>query len=227
MKKFIAFLLVLVILCCCLTACENTDDNDSEDNVSSSIDTSQKDESKNETDSSDKKDDNEFKVTDTIYNENSSGIMGAAYLSLPKISTMYRGAGQVAPQGDDTLILLGGQHLETKISVNKVEEVFNEFIDQPIDVLNKYRRIDFRDHAFNIETSDIVTINDYTMCKHTGTHTYTHDGVAGEMNFVAYITQLKSNGAYVYWIVIDESDDQSQFEKIDEYATKIAKSLHE
>ncbi|MBQ8164632.1 MAG: hypothetical protein IJZ94_02280, partial [Clostridia bacterium] len=58
-------------------------------------------------------------------------------------------------------------------------------------------------------------------------HTYTHDGVAGSMSFVAYITQLKSNDAYVYWIVLDESETQSQYDKINECAKKIAESLHE
>ncbi len=180
----------------------------------------------NEENNSNQIDFNNWGVPDSINTENSSGIMGTAYIHLPEVASMRRGAGQVADQSDDTLIILGGQHLESPIVTN-LKEVLSTFISQPVDVLSKYRRVDYKNFAFNVETSEMVKINDYDMCKYTGTHTYTYNGEPGSMKFVAYATQLKENGAYVYWMVIDETEDQSMTNTIMEHATNMAYTFHE
>ena len=232
MKKIIYCLIIALVICLSATACGENQDKD----VSSAKSTVQQEtetpgntenNEDSEPDTSASPVDEEYTVEDSISTSNSSGKLGVGYILLPEVASMLRGAGQVADQSDDTLILLGGQHLEQSFSADKLENVFVEYLFQPIDVLSKYRRVDYKDYAFEIEGSEIVEINDYTMCKHTGTHTYTHDGVAGSMSFVAYITQLKSNDAYVYWIVLDESETQSQYDKINDCAKKIAESLHE
>ncbi len=179
-----------------------------------------------------KEDKEEFDVTkwgvdDSISTENANGVMADVYIKLPELSSMRRGAGQVADQSDDTLILMGGQHLEQSPNINSLKDVLSAYISQPIDVLEKYRRVDWQNYAFNIESSEITQINNYTMCKYVGNHTFTYNGEPGSMKFVAYATQLKSNGAYVYWMVLDESEGQSLTKTIEDYAYKMALSLSE
>lgn len=90
-----------------------------------------------------------------------------------------------------------------------------------------YRGLTYSDFAFQVTTTESATIKGYEMCKFEGVHTFAIDGVAQTMNFVAYATQLKANGAYVYWMVLDETTDQSLGNTIAEHAYNMALSFAE
>lgn len=224
MKRLLVIVLSLLLLCFCLTACGGDKESGKETSTNS---TSQNEIVTNDTENSDVKVEETYKIDDSIDTENSSGVMGTAYIKLPELASMRRGQGQVVDQSNDMLILMGGQHLETTITSNAIEEVLNDFFVQPIDVLSKYRRVDYQNYKFTISDTENVSINDYQMCKYKGEHTFTNNGEDGKMNYVAFVAKLKSNDAYVYWIVLDESIEQNQSKDIDTCATKIAESLHE
>lgn len=223
-KKVIIGIITLVVIigaviCLVLMAGNNKE--------SSIIDT--KEETKKEETNIKKEEKNNIEtwgVEDSIFTENANGLMATLYIKLPEFTSMRRGAGQVADQSDDTLILMGGQHLESP-TVSSLKDVLSTYISQPIDVLSKYRRVDWQNYAFNIENTEIVKINGYEMCKYVGNHTYTYNGDPSSMNFVAYATQLKTNGAYVYWMVLDESENQSLTSTIEDYAYKMALTVKE
>lgn len=232
MKKIISIILVLVMVCACLTACTGSK-NENDVNSSSKNELQQDDTNNGRDKDSESSNDGIFDVLDVIHTESLDRVFGSAYINLPQVASMSKGMGNVAEQNDKTLILFSGEHgddFSTEAHSGKytLENVFSVFLEQPISILSHYRRVDNTDYAFEIETSELVEINGYKMCKHTGKHTYkAADRGDLSLKYVAYITNLKSNNAYVYWIVLDESEDQSQGAKIDEYATKIAKSLRE
>ena len=224
MKRLLVIVISLLLLCFCLTACGGDKEPGKETSTNS---TSQDEVINTDIEDSNVKVEEIYKIDDSINAENSSGVMGTAYIKLPELASMRRGQGQVVEQSNDMLILMGGQHLETTITSNVIEEVLNDFFVQPIDVLSKYRRVDYQNYKFSISDTENMTINDYQMCKYKGEHTFTNNGENGKMNYVAFVAKLKSNDAYVYWIVLDESTEQNQSKDIDMCATKIAESLHE
>lgn len=220
MKKILIFILSITFTIA-LTSCTNN----SESNVNKETGNTATETENAATVASDLS--KEWGISDSIVTENEDGVLSRAYIRLPEVASMMRGPGRVATQNDETLILMCGQHLEQSPEVKDMTDVLNAYKSQPIDVLSKYRRWGYDNFDFTVEKSEITEINGYTMCKYNGTHTFTYEGTKGSMNFAAYATQLHTNGAYVYWIVIDESKDQSQSDKINDYAEKMAYSLGE
>ena len=81
---------------------------------------------------------------------------------------------------------------------------------------------------FTIENKQSAgTINGYEMYKFVGTHSFKYEDKVYNYKYVAYSTQQKKNGAYIYWLVQDESQDQTLYSTIEEYAYKMALSLRE
>lgn len=90
----------------------------------------------------------------------------------------------------------------------------------------------YSEGAFVADTTEIVEINGYEMCRFTATHTYnTRDSkwnlVPMTQQCAGYITRLKNNGGVVYWIVVDESEDQSLGDLLIPHADSMAQSLWE
>ena len=69
------------------------------------------------------------------------------------------------------------------------------------------------------------------MCKIKGKHSYTcvdtktKEQLLVEMNYVGYATFVKANDAVIFWIVMDETENQSKSKEIELYADRIAESL--
>ena len=227
MKRIICVLLCVLMLAVCMVACQKA--QPVQDGTEKAVNAETQNETKSEApvDESDPDYANDFKVGDIIYTENSKGVMCDAKIRLPQLASVRCGAGQVVENSNDTMILMGGQHLETELTTNDVDKVLNDFFPYSVDAISKFRPYDYSNYAFSISTTEPVTINGYSMCKYTGTHTYTYMNNPETINYVAYTTQLKGNGAFAYWIVLDVSKDQSLNALIDEYATKIAYTFSE
>ena len=60
-----------------------------------------------------------------------------------------------------------------------------------------------------------------------GTFSFDEDDDHYEYQYVVYVTQLKSNGAYAYWVVYDVSEDQSKGNLIKEHAYNMAQTFRE
>lgn len=158
-----------------------------------------------------------------------------AYIKFPTLSGITEGTGKIAYQKDKTLVILDAEHKDVfpNITANSCEDVFPAYFEQTKSIIDAYRQMDYDNFEFNISNKETITVNGYEMCKYTGKHTFTIDTYSDEgtidceMNFVAYATKLNGNDAYVYWMVLDESEDQSLTKIIEEYADKMAKTLWE
>lgn len=158
-----------------------------------------------------------------------------AWIKFPTLSGITRGTGKVAYQKDKTLVLFDGERQtgSPELVGGKIENVLPAYFEQANVIMDAYRQMNWSDFDFKVNSKEVMTINGYEMCKYTGKHTSTFKDVNTfeteniEMNFVAYATKLKGNDAVVYWIVIDESEDQSLGKTIEEYAKNMAYTLHE
>ena len=149
------------------------------------------------------------------------------YINFPTYTGIPKGGGLISYDDLGTLIIVESQHLTTDINVTNVDDVLPAYFEQTKVILDLYRNSAFDDFEFEITSKKHTTINGYEMCKYTGIHSFTYDGNKQTMNFVAYSAQLKTNGAYVYWMVLDETDDQSLSKTIDSHAYNMALSLRE
>lgn len=158
-----------------------------------------------------------------------------AWIKFPTLSGITRGTGKIAYQKDKTLVIFDSENKEVfpNITANHCEDVFPAYFEQTKAIIDAYRQMNWNDFNFKVNSEEVMTINGYEMCKFTGKHTSTFKDVNTfeieniEMNFVAYATKLKGNDAVVYWMVIDESEDQSLGKTIEEYAKNMAYTLHE
>ena len=186
-----------------------------------------------------KEDKEEFDVTKWGVQESIVSVkndkFGSAYIKFPTLSGITRGTGKLAYQKDETLVILDAEHKEVfpNITANSFEDVFPAYFEQTRAIIDAYRQMNYDNFEFSVSEKETVIVNGYEMCKFKGKHTYTVKDVNTfeieniEINYVAYATQLKTNGAYVYWMVLDESEDQSLTKTIEDYAYKMALSLKE
>ena len=158
-----------------------------------------------------------------------NGKMSNVYIKFPTLSGINRGSGKIAYQTDDSLVIFDKEKNSGSPAVpgDTVDNVFPAYFEQTIDVMDGYRNQDFDNFDFTVEEKESVEINGYEMCKYTGKHTYTYQDEPMEISYVAYATKLNANGAYVYWMVIDDSDDQSLTKTIEKHADKMATTLSE
>lgn len=78
-----------------------------------------------------------------------------------------------------------------------------------------------------IDTTEMVDINEYEMCRQTGTLKMTLGDENEDSKFVSYATKLKGNDAYVYFVILDRTDDQSRGQDMLDDALKMAITLKE
>lgn len=224
MKKTVLGLLCAILILgvsvgCGQQATEETPNN----NNSTNTENNSKEEQKEPTVNLD-----DWGVQDKITTRKNNNTI-TAWIKFPTLSGIVEGTGKLAYQKDKTLVIFDAEHKEVfpNLSANSCDEVFPTYFEQTKAIIDAHRQMTWDNFDFKINSKETMTINDYEMCKYTGTHTFTFQGEADSMSFVAYATKLKGNDAIVYWMVIDESEDQSLGKTIEEYAKKMAYTLHE
>lgn len=222
MKKTITFLLLISLLCLTLTACSN-DNKQKTSNINTSEQVSE-----NQSANNSNVEEAEWGVPEsrlTIRNN----IETRAYIKFPFLAGIIKGPGLVAYQTDGSLVFLSTEmdYKEPDINDRKSENIFPAYFEKTIDMMSAYRRIDHENFNFEISSKENVKINDYEMCKYKGLHTFTVKGEEKSISYVAYATKLKANDAVVYWMVLDDTEDQSLGSVIESHADKMAESLHE
>lgn len=167
-------------------------------------------------------------VWDSDYMFNDEYYEQLVRIKFPHLVGIGCGTGKVAYQKDDSLVIWDGQlGYDSPAVEGGVENVLETYMEQLLYIMEDYRNeYHYDTFVFEIQNKELVTINEYEMCKYTGVHTYNWEGEPQSNAFVAYATQLV-DGAYTYWMVIDESEDQSLVETIDEYATNMAYTMRE
>ena len=177
----------------------------------------------------------EWGVQEKLISE-ANGNRARAYIRFPEYAGVMKGTGKVSYEvlstEESTLIILDTQTEDVlDVLEGKAENILPAYFAETKDILVGYRTMAYSNFEFHITNRENVTINDYEMCKYIGTHTFTVREATGSveycLNFVAYATKLKTNGAYVYWMVIDESKNQTLGSYIEEQALKMAKTLYD
>lgn len=158
-----------------------------------------------------------------------NGVTLRAYIKFPYLCGIVEGTGKIAYQTDESLVLLGKEisFEEPEVEGDKIENIFPAYFGKVAEIMEAYRGAKYKDFEFEITSKETVDVNGYEMCKYTGKHTFASRKDSFEMNFVAYATRLKGNDAVVYWMVLDETDNQSLSEVIESHADKMAQTLHE
>lgn len=223
MKKLLAFLLAVIMLIS-LAACNRSEPKDTENNNKPS-------ESENQDNTVGQDNTTESTVTnwgvqDKVSASNSQETV-SFLISFPDHVGTLQGTGKIAKQADGTLIIVDGQNKTTSQEVATLSEVFPAYFAQAESVLKGYYRMRGADFKFEIKEQSEVKINGYDMIKFSGSHSYSYEQEPVNCNWVAYATQLKSNGAYVYWLVLDAAENKTTNSDIADIAQKMAASLKE
>lgn len=133
----------------------------------------------------------------------------------------------LAYQDDNTRILVDVYFEGISPEVESLEAVLPAYFEQTEMVFSTNYGVRYQNASFTLESQELVHINDYDMCKYTGKHSFEYSDTDYTYAFVAYAIQLKENGGYVYWLVQDESQDQSMGETIESHAYNMAMSIFE
>ena len=151
-----------------------------------------------------------------------------------KYPSLKPAAGGCAYQMDPALVLVTGPGIDSNfkaIRVSDLESTLTTSKDAIIMNIENYRNYQYENFDFIIEAKELMTINDLEVCKYTGKHTYTLDGVAQEIPFVAYSVDTKQvKNTYPTILVMDDSINNTSMKPlakgtIEIYARKMVESI--
>lgn len=148
------------------------------------------------------------------------------YVNFPRYVGYTEGNGLVAEQLDGTVVIVAAEY-EDSPTIKELEEFMPAYSNDLIYTLESIFGIMSKNFQFNIETEEAITVGSYSMHTFNGKFSFDDDGKHKEHQFAVYATQLKSNGAYAYWVVYDVSDNQSNGQLIAEHALNMAKTFRE
>lgn len=222
MKRLFALLMVIAMLFC-VSACGNKPSTKTDDIDNQTTEVNKSDDITTD-DSYESIDPESWGITDRF--AAGKGASETFYINLPKCT------GVVAGHGDGTVTAVSGEN-ESTPEINGISEVFPAYLDDlQFWLEDRYGSMRFSNFEFELTGNAPTKVGDYDMHTFTGVleFDYVNHDVETEHrvhNFVAYSTALKSNGAYAYWLVYDESDDQSNGDLIKEHALNMAKTFRE
>lgn len=148
------------------------------------------------------------------------------YIRFPQLLPNRHGTGYVAKQEDKTLVILDSRHPErTEVEAENVDLVLDTYIGQTERILRDYRNSYWKDFEFEITSREHMTINGYEMCKYIGVLHCSYKGNPEDHFFAAYSSEVNNGNDYVYWMVMDDSEDQSLHEIAEYNADQMAKTL--
>lgn len=165
-------------------------------------------------------------VVDGHTASNDSG-MAQFFIHLPLNPGSQRGGALLAVQEDASVVIVDGENFLAPVEIDSLDTLFPTWFESPKASVADYMGMAGADYEFEVTDQEMVTIGEYEMCRYEGKHTYTYHKEPKESQWVAYATKLKTNGAYVYWMVLDYSEDQSMSDTIADHAQKIALTLEE
>lgn len=238
MKKILALILAFAMVAC-VAGCSKSEGEPAESKNNSSVSEKENNEeaTENETENETVAEVWGKKEQLITINENKSTVLLS--MRVPTTNTSNVGPGMCGYQEDGTIVLFGGLRSTASgyKAIESIDKMFPAYFDQTIEIVENFRRdsqqYDLTDYAFKLTAQENIKINDYEMCKYTGVHTYTEENretgeyIEKSMNFVSYATRVKGNNQPVYWMVLDNSEDQSLGELIEANALNMAKTLQE
>lgn len=159
------------------------------------------------------------------------------YLYIKYPSLIPTGSNFVAYQKDKTVVLF--MHVSESGFANSVtdaESILNVAIENeedycgPIELMKDYWRVRRDGYlTMTINSAEQETVGQYECCKYTGTTTHLGNNDTEETTnqFVAYSSFTKNGNEPFYWMVFDESEDQSLGSTIADYAKKMGLTIVE
>ena len=135
--------------------------------------------------------------------------------------------GKIAAQDDGTLVMMDSYSAQKSPEVDSVAQMFPAYFEQTAKVFASFYGSSYSDGSFSIDSTDVMTIGEHEFYKHTGTHSYKYDGNPFDMQYVIYATRTNETGGYIYWLVMDMTEDQSAGAKMEDNAYRIALSVKE
>ncbi len=148
------------------------------------------------------------------------------------------GDNRIAYQGDGTVVMVVPMSGSISDSISGLESILQVAIDNPdsprspIFMMVSHFGVHtdgFVDMA--IDSSTTETVGQYECCKYTGTAKYKIDTEFNpdehSVQFVAYATYAKCNNAPFYWLVFDETKDQTMGSALADYAKKMGYTIVE
>lgn len=133
--------------------------------------------------------------------------------------------------GPGFAIVDGKRNINENILVESLEDTFEVTKPQLCEYLDDRRDYHYSNFDFIVETAEPVTINDFSMYKYTGIHTYTYEEEDRQCDFVAYsVDTRQAEHSYLTLIVMDDSlsnpsKDPLPEGTIEAYARKMAESI--
>ena len=129
------------------------------------------------------------------------------------------------------VVVDGKMDINEDLLIESLEDTFEATKPYILWKLKTDRNPRYRNFDFEVETAEPVTINDLSMYKYTGTHTYTYEEEDRQCDFVAYSVDTKqAEHSYFTIIVIDDSLSNPSMDPLPEgtieaYARKMAESI--
>lgn len=164
------------------------------------------------------------------YTAETAESFGSYYINFPHYTGISSGYAMIADQLDGTMVLISGQNMDAP-EINNVSELFPAYFDQVQYTLEGYYGLFSGNYTFALQDTDSTVVNGYEMYTFSGTiaFDYEQDDIVErcEYQFISYATTLKSNGGYAFWVVYDNSEDQSNGELIAQHALNMAKTFRE
>lgn len=148
------------------------------------------------------------------------------YINFPKYAGYTEGYGLVAEQTDGTCVIVASEYDYSPL-VEDLKDFLPAYFSDIQYTLEKIYGLISENYQFKVESNKAVTIGEYSMHAFEGTFSFDEAGKHNEYQYVVYATQLKSNGAYAYWVVYDVSENQSNGNLIKEHALNMAKTFRE
>ena len=238
MKKRVLILLGSIVMTINLAACGQPDANEGTGGIMNSSESETLQEKEEETSQHEEEDTNGEELPNWIGVEDhfgyyvdfsdSSVSIDIEYPSLKPTSYGW------AYQKDASYIgVLAPGHDEdfNDLQVDLLENTFTIAKDYFCKMLDSDRNKHYDNFDFIIETGEPIVINDFSMYKYTGKHTYTYDDELRECDFVAYSVDTgQIEHSFPTIIVIDDTlghpnMDPVSKETIEAYARKMAESV--
>ncbi len=229
MKKIIALMLAVLLLFSLIGCSKETNQETNDSSSSNSQSQNNQTENTNQTEGTTGQNE---EITPENWGASERWIAGKTaeskpfYINFPKYAGYTEGYGLVAEQTDGTVVIVAGE-FDNSPDVDNLKDFLPAYFDDVQYTLEKIYGLLSENYEFIVKTDMAVTVGEYAMHVFDGTFSFDEDGKHIEYQYVVYATQLKSNGAYAYWVVYDVSDDQSKGQLIAEHALNMAKTFRE
>ena len=236
MKKRILFLLCTVTITICLMACGQAAANEGTGSIVNSSEPETQQEIEEEALQDTKEEKEELPHWNGVRDffgyrvDFADGAIGM-YIEYPSLKPTSYGW---AYQKDATYVAVLAPGDDENRNDNQVDTLENTFAiakESICEQLDYDRSHDYDNFDFVVETEEPVTINDLSMYKYTGTHTYTYNEEQRECDFVAYSVDTgQIEHSYPIIIVIDDTLSNPSMDPVPEgtieaYARKMAESI--